>query len=197
MDGANQNLVPVFIALGTVAFAVGILLLISLLLLLRRKAPPSKPTEPDLRIDVASLGVGGPPESELQLECYSVPVRLAVLVIAPVGRAGTIPETDQLLEVVDQLVPGLVDVVSQHHPVVRFWAPQLSSQGFVNSFFHNVGLPGDKGKGTAWSSVAGKFNSGDHHYLVGFVFRAESANGIGQVAIEHDGQWNDVIRIRR
>jgi hypothetical protein len=193
---AAPNLLPVVIALAVVAGSVGMLLLIAFVLL-RRKPPPPDPVQPDLRIDVTKLGLQGPPESEVQLECYSVPVRVAVLVIAPVGRAGSIPETDQLLDVLDQLVPGLVEVVSEHQPVVRFWAPQLSSQGFVSSFFHNVGLPGDKGKGTPWSSVAGKFNSGDGHYLVGMVFRAAAPNGIGQVAVENDGQWNDILRIRR
>ena len=193
---AVPNLLPVVIALAVVAGAVGMLLLI-VFVLLRRKPPPPKVVEPDLTIDVAKLGLHGPPESEVQLECYAVPVRLAALVIAPVGRSGAIPESDHLLNVLDQLVPGLVEIVSVHQPLVRFWPPQLSSHGFVSSFFHKAGLPGDNGKGTAWSSLAGKFNIGDGHYLVGMVFRAAAPNGIGQVSIETDGQWNDILRIRR
>ena len=196
MPDVNQSLVAVVIALGTVAVAVGTLLLVGLLLL-RKKPPASKPIEPDLKIDVTALGQEGPPESDAQLECYSIAVRLAVLVIAPVGRAGTIPEADRMLDVVDEIVPGLVDLVSKHEPVVRFWAPQLSSQGFVSSFFHNVGLPGEKGKGTPWCSLAGKFSSSNQRYLVGIVLLAAAPNGIGQVAIENDGQWNDILRIRR
>ena len=195
MPAVNENLLPVFIALGTVAFAVAMLPIV--LMLLRRRSPEEKPADLDLKIDVMALGVEGPPEADVQLECYSVAVRLAVLVVAPVGRAGSIPEADQLLDVVDQLAPGMVDMVSQHQPIVRFWEPQLSSQGFVSSFFHNVQLPGDKGRGTPWCSVAGKFNSGDHHYLVGLVFRAAQPNSIGQVAIQSDEQWNDIVRIRK
>lgn len=196
MPDVNQNL-AVFFALGGAAIVVAMLLLTGLILLLRRKPPPPPLPAPDLKIDVTALALEALPESELQLEFQAVPVRLAVLVVAPVGRAGTIPEADQLLDAVDQLVPGLVEIVSLHQPVVRFWAPQLSSQGFVSSFFHNVGLPGEKGKGTPWCAVAGKFNSGDHHYLVGLAFLAEAPNGIGQVPIASDGQWNDMIRIRR
>lgn len=194
---ALPKLVPLVVALGAAAIvAIGLLAAV-LLLVFRRKKPEPATEQPDLAINVANLSEDPPATEGPTLECYSIPVRLAALVMAPVGRGGTIPGTDQLLNLVDQLVPGLVDLVSEHQPVVRFWPPQLSSQGFVQSFFNKVGLPGDRGKGTPWCSVAGKFASGGEQYLVGLVFRAASDNGMGQVAIEHEGQWNDVIRIRR
>lgn len=193
----DANLIPIVIAVGVAALVVIVLFAIFLLLVFRpRKAAPTEEA-PDLSIDVATLNPEGPSDKGLALECYSVPVRLGVLVLAPVGRAGSIPSTDQLLNVVDQLVPGLVEIVSEDQPVVRFWPRQLSSQGFVTSFFHKLGLPGDRGKGSVWCAVAGKFAIADQQYLVGLALCAAANNGLGQVTIEHDGQWNDVIRIRR
>jgi len=184
---------------GSVLIVLLVVVLLSVVLLLVfRKQTPATPEEvPDLSIDVKTLSTAGPVDDACALECYSVRVRLEVFVLAPLGRAGSIPSMDQLLNVADQLVPGLVEIVSEHTPVVRFWPRQLSSQGFVTSFFHKLGLPGDHGKGSPWCAVAGKFATADQQYLVGLALCATGDNGLGQVTIEHDGQWNDVIRIRR
>ena len=188
----------IVIVLAVLAFVVVVSFVAAIVVFMLKRTPPAAPQEkPDVAIRVSSLQEEGPSAAGPQLECYGVRVRLAALVIAPVGRANTIPETEALLNVVDQLVPGLVDVVSVDQPVVRFWAPQLSSQGFVNAFFHQVSLPGDRGKGTPWCSVAGKFSTAGQQFMIGFVFRAAEPNGLSAIAIQHDGQWNDVLRIRR
>ena len=118
-------------------FAIGAtLLLVSLAVLLfilwRRPAQPeSKPL--DLIIDVASLDASGPSGEVPQLTYLGKPVRLAAIVVAPVGRSGTIPEADRLLDAVDQLIPGLVDVISRGQvlagAVEHAWIrPRLLSQ---------------------------------------------------------------------
>jgi hypothetical protein len=189
-----------FTIIGLAVLAVVVLALLAAVIffLVFRRQPAEAPRqELDLAINVSSLPTEGPPPEGLQLECYGIQVRLAVLVLAPVGRAGTIPEPDKLINVVDQLIPGLVDIVSVHQPVVRFWPQQLSSQGFANSFFHKVSLPGDRGKGTPWCSIAGKFSAADQQYLAGVVCCAPESNGLSAIPVQHDGQWNDILRIRR
>jgi len=190
--------IPVIVGLAIVAVVVFLLLAAAVLLLVFRRRPKAvSPPEPDLAIDVETLQVPTPTNEGVQLECYGTPVRLAVLVVAPVGRGAAAPTSEQLLRIVDQLLPGLVDVVDEHQPVVRVWPPQLSSQGFVNAFFHKVSLPGDRGKGTPWCGVAGKFTAAGQPFLAGLICRAADANGLSAIAIQHDGQWNDVLRIKR
>jgi len=189
--------IPLLPVLAIAAAVISAVLLFVWWSFFRRRPAPPPPSPSELKVDVASLPAHGPGAEEPRLECYGVPVRLGVLVLAPVGRSGAIPPAEQLLNVVDLLLPGLVDVVSEHQPLVRFWPPQLSSQGFVNSFFHNCLLPGERGKGTPWCSVAGKFNAGGEMYLAGLVCCADRPNGLGQIAITHEGQWNDVLRITR
>ena len=159
----------------------------------RRRSPV--PTV-DLSLDVEALPAEGPPPSGPQLTFYSLPVRLAAVVLAPVGLENKLPAEDALAEVVDQLAPGLMEVLVAHQPVFRRWPPQVSTQGFTKAFFSNVALPGDRGRGTAWSSVAGKFEAEGRPYLVGLVCRAERPNSYGQVVVEKLGGWLDVLQAR-
>ena len=182
---------------GGAVLAVLLVLLVGIIvLLLRRRGAPRKPMEPDLHIDLTSLPDHGPPPDGPQLELYGTPVRLAVLVLAPAGRNNPIPPADQLPERIDDLVPGLWAVVEAHEPLIRFWPFQLSTQGFAHSFFKHVPLPGDRGKGTPWSAVAGRFETESQQLLAGVVCVADRPNSLGQVTVAHVGQWLDVLRIR-
>ena len=142
---------------------IGLVVLVLVVALLggRRKRPAD--VEPDLTIDVASLPLHGPPTAGAQLEFYNLPVRLAALVLAPVGRGHRLPPKDELAGVVDEMLPGLMQVMNSHQPQFRRWPPQLSSQGFAVSFFRNAALPGDHGRGTPWCSVAGKAEEREPH----------------------------------
>jgi hypothetical protein len=129
------------------------------------------------------------------LEFYGTPVRLAVLVLAPAGRNNATPTDAELPELIDSLVPGLWAVVQTHGPLVRCWPFQLSTQGFTHSFFNHVRLPGDRGKGTPWSAVAGRFEVGDRQLLAGLVCVADRPNSLSQMTVAHVGQWLDVLRV--
>jgi hypothetical protein len=130
----------------------------------------------------------------MRLELYGTPVRLAVAVIAPVGREGTMPPDDQLPELFQQLIPEFDRVVASHQPVVKFWPSQLSSQGFTHAFASQVVLPGDHGKGTPWCSITGKFTAHGEQYLAGLVCCGEKAAALGHITVEHEGRWNDILR---
>ncbi|MEE8133643.1 MAG: hypothetical protein V3T56_01220, partial [Gemmatimonadales bacterium] len=56
-------------------------------------------------VDVASLDVVGPAASGPWLEFYGTPVRVAVVVLAPVGRDSTVPQREELPKILEQLVP--------------------------------------------------------------------------------------------
>ena len=173
-----------------------VLLLVVVWLRRRLRRAGRLPSAPDRSIDVAALDPSGPPACGPRLEVYGTPVRLACVVLAPVGREGRVPTPQELPEIVEQLVPGMKTIVASHQPILRLWPEQLSSQGFIHAFFNQVTLPGDRGKGTPWCSLAGKFRVGEQAYLVGLVVCAAQPNSLGQFEIQHEGKWNDVLRTK-
>ncbi len=192
----SVSVVLTLAALAIAAVVVCALLVVAIIALSRRSKQP-KPQPLDLTIDVSSLDARGPSGEFPQLTYLGHPVRLAALVVAPVGRSGAIPEADQLLDAVDQLIPGLVDVISIDHPVVKFWPGQLSTQGFAHVFFRNVKLPGDRGARTPWCSVAGKFKVGGQQYLAGLLCSAGKLNDLSELAADDNDQWARVLEVRR
>lgn len=164
--------------------------------LLAWRARPIRLPEPDLAIDVKTLGNEGPPGNGATLLFYHVPVRLAVVVMAPVGADRQIPTPDEIGPVYDSVVPFFSRVVADHHPVVRFWGTQLSPRGFAHAFFASVRLPGDQGKGTPWASAAGVFKAKGAPVMVGLVFRAAADVYIGQTICETETKWLDILRVQ-
>ncbi len=196
MDGPEAVSTEILIAV--LAAVCGVLLLIVFGLgwaLRRRRSRPALP-ETDLRIDVSQLPAAGPPAEGPVLEFFGMPVRLVVLVLAPAGRGKPLPPRDQMARTLDDLVPGLAAVVLQHRPLIREWPGQLSTQGFTHSFFNNVQLPGDRGKGTPWCSVAGRFDAGDQQLLAGMLCAANKPHSMSQVTVSQVGQWFDVLRVK-
>lgn len=182
--------------IGGIAIVAGLLLILLAVLLFRRRAVTVEPPAPDLHIDLATLPAHGPDPEGPWLEVYGLPVRLAVLVLAPAGRNSPTPDEAELPELFDSLVPGLGEIIQAHSPLVRCWPFQLSTQGFAHAFFNNVQLPGERGKGTPWCAVAGRFDQGERQFLAGLVCVADRPNSLSQVTVAHVGQWLDVLRIR-
>lgn len=162
---------------------------------LGRREPGQVASDLDLAIDVTQLDDRGPPPEGPRIEFYGTPVRVAVVVVAPVGRDGEMPPADILPGILERTVPGLAEVISCHQPIVRRWPAQLSSHGFAQSFFNHVRLPGNRGKGTPWCSLAGRIQVGDRSFLVGIAFSAATSNALGQLVVEHEGMWLDILRI--
>lgn len=178
-------------AVGGLAALVAVAVVAKALLARRRlPAPPA----PSLAIDLASLGDCGPPAVGPSLECYNVPVRLAVMVLAPVGRGG-IPSLEKLPAVIDQITPNLSAVFDAHATLVKQWPPQLSPRGFAHAFFAQVKLPGERGRGTPWCALAGRVEC-DPPLMVGLALCAATPNSLGQFAVERSGQWLDALRVR-
>ena len=162
---------------------------------LRRRPAEQAPAE-DLTIELAQLDASGPPKEGTLLECYGVPVRMAVLVLAPVGR-GEFPTGNDLIEVLEGIVPGLNDVFATHGTTVRRWPPQMSPRGFSYFFSSQVKLPGDHGKGTPWCSISGKTVRSGQSLLVGMALCADAPNALGHFVIERDNGWLEALRVKR
>ena len=164
--------------------------------LFRKRSSPAPDQQDELTINVAALPATPPPKDGTQLEVYGTPVRLAVIVLAPVGRGGEIPPPAEWAVTLENLLPGLQEIVSRHQPQVVLWPNQLSSQGFLQAFFNLAALPGDHGKGTPWCSAAGKFEGGGQQYLAGLICCAAGPNSLGEMTVDKPGQWLSVLRVR-
>lgn len=157
----------------------------------RRPAP-----EPELSIDLESLE-SVPLNKEPRLDCYRISVRLAVVVLAPLGRGAADVAVHNVPPLLDQLRSGLSQFLIPHQTLTRLWPPQLSAGGFEHAFFANVRLPGKRGRGTRWCSLAGRLEADDgRQFMVGLVLCAADSNSLGQIVIQKEHEWFDVLRIR-
>jgi len=185
---------------GIAPYAIGAIALLLLLLVIgrlrRRGARPTVSTSAELALNVQTISLAPLPPDAAALEIYGTPVRLVALVLAPLGRAATLPAADRMPEIVDQLVPRLMAAVQSHQPQFRRWPCQLSASGFASSLAANVPLPGEHGKGTPWCAVAGRFVADGENLLAGLILRAERPNALAIVVVERAGQWLDVLRVR-
>ena len=165
---------------------------------LRRRGRGSEQVETDaLALDVKSFGAHGPPAGPVKLEVYGMPVRLVAIVLAPAGHGHDLPDKERLPGTVEQLVPGLLDVLNLHRPEFRCWPHQVSSRGFAQAFFAKVQLPGEGGKGTPWCGIAGKFDALGRTLLAGLILCADRPNGLGQITVQQTTQWLDVLRVKK
>jgi hypothetical protein len=162
----------------------------------RRRRRASLPPAEDLSIQVASLGENGPLPGPPFLEFYNLPMRLAAVVLAPVGRTAELPSDVELPTLIEAIVPGLDRVAALHRPLVRRWPNQVSANGFAHLFFNHARLPGDGGKGTPWSSMAGVFKMNGKPVMAALIFRAAEPNSIGQTIVESEHQWLGCLRVR-
>lgn len=179
-------------AAGLVA-AIAVLMVVSRLF---RRKPAPKLKQQDLTLRIEDLVPGGPAGDGPVLELLNVPVRIAAIIVAPVGRATAAPSNGEVLKILDDIVPKLGAVAKRHQPRIVHWPFQISAQGFANNFFTNVRLPGNKGKGSPWCSMSGRCESDDHKYMIGLVFCADAQNGLGQLIVERDSQWLDMLRVK-
>lgn len=173
---------------------VALLIVISAIAQLRRKRPAH--AGPALAINLAAHDLGPPPLNGPQLECHNVSVRLAVLVLAPVGRLSEIPPGPALGALCQALLPGLPEVISAHQTAIRIWPAQLSPRGFAHAFLANIGLPPDRAKGSPWTAVAGKFDTGSRHFMAGMALRSEFANSLTCFTMEQPSDWFDTLRVK-
>jgi len=162
----------------------------------RRRKARSLAVPTDLTIPLDSLSQLGPPETGPALEFYYIPVRLAAVILAPVGRGHDLPSPSQLPEVFDAVLPNLNRIVEAQQPLVRYWPAQVSVRGFANLLFSHVRLPGEGGKGTPWSTVAGIVKLQGQPLMAGLILRAESSNSLGQIVIDREEKWLGCLRVK-
>lgn len=174
--------------------ALGLALASAIRFLRRRKKPRRE--EPDLRISLLSAECLTVPELPA-LRFRGVPVRLRVVVLAPVGREGRLPPHESWPMLFRAVLPGLPEVIAAHGTQLMSWPPQLSSKGFIHLFFRNLVLPGDRGRGTPWCALAGPARGPDGQpFLLGMVLQAGEPLFFSCEPVEYETMWRNILEVR-
>ncbi len=178
----------------------GVLLvcLISLIIFLSgRKTPQTiEKQQVNLTIAVEQLPLLPIIIEPVRMEIYGSPVRIRALVLSPIGRGQTLPEKEHLGNILNHFIPDFTKILDLHQPIFRQWPEQLSSSGFIQSFFNNLAIP-NKGQGTVWCSIAGKIEVLGSNYLIGMVCNTATPNSLSQITVQHTGQWLDILRVHQ
>src|SRR5687768_10524435 len=105
--GSEHLLLLSLLASGLAVLAAALLTVAYLLLRRRRVSAAASDDLDDPGIDVASLDASPPVATGPQLEIYGTPHRVAVVVMAPAGRSGTVPPKKELPALAEFLFPNL------------------------------------------------------------------------------------------
>jgi hypothetical protein len=179
-----------------IALAAIVVLLIVWSVLSWRKPRQEVARRGTQHIDLAELGTTGPPETGPILEVYHVPVRLALIVVAPRGRGRQLAVGENAAKTLDQIAHGLGAVSASHKPLLRLWPPQLSSEGFSSAFFGALKLPSEHGQGTPWIALSGPCIINGQKMLVGMALCAGEENNLSQAVLSNEFAWKDALRIK-
>lgn len=171
--------------------SVLLLLLLSLVLWLRRRRRPAVDPEADLIENLSGYPPAGPGRQQLLL--YNEPLRLRLVVLAPLGKRA-LPIEGGVEPLLDRMLRGLGDIARQDRPRIRVWPPQLSQQGFAPSFFRLTHRPEQAGKPSPWVLAAGPVRIGGHQFLLGLALCSGEPTELGNLSLQMN-QWRDVFRI--
>lgn len=169
--------------------AVGAVVVLLLMYFLFGGKKASSP-EDGLGEDLAKLPPVPRDERNYLLKVMNVPVRLRLVVIAPVGKK-TIGKVDSALE---QILRGLGEVAIDDRPRVRIWPSQLSTTGFAPTFFRLTRKPEAEGRPSRWILLAGPARAGNMPVLLGLAVEADSVSKLGLLTMT-ESQWNEALRI--
>src|SRR5262245_10222339 len=173
---------------GGIAAGVVLVLLI-LAALLRRGERPVAP-EAGLGEDLSTYPPAPKGQRHYQLSVMNQPVRLRLVVVAPVGKK-PVGKVDSVLE---QVFRGLGEVSIDDKPRVRVWPPQLSTSGFAPTFFRRTKKPEPEGKPSRWVLLAGPARSGQTPVLLALACQTDEPTRMGSITMT-EAQWNQVLRV--
>ncbi len=175
------------------AIAVGILLLLVILIFLMSRGSRVNPEgglDEDLSEYPPAQGKPGP----RRLTVHGRPVRLRLVVVAPVGKR-IIAEGGATEALLDEVLRGLGSIAQQDKPRIRVWPPQLSQQGFAPTFFRKTQCPDRAGKSSHWLMAAGPARAGGKPVLLGLAMWADDKGPMEQTILT-ELEWDDALQIK-
>ncbi len=189
-----------FLNAGGLWLIVGLIVLLVVLLVWRRMSvnrrkthrPKEEWTKDTIDLAKCPMPSGSP---ERRLIVYGEPVRLRLVVVAPVAREFQI-EPRGVGPLLDKVMPGLGSVVAADRPAVRVWPAQLSHHGFANTFHRCTIKAEGEGRASRWILLAGKAKVGKQPLLIGLGAWADGASNIGRKTLEAH-EWAEVVHLER
>jgi hypothetical protein len=159
----------------------------------RRKAIPEE-SDAKFQENLADY----PPLSQVPgdrlLTLYHLPVRLRLVVVAPLGTETSVDGT-AIPQLLDRIVPGLGAFAVLEQARIRVWPPQLSQQGFTVAFHRRTRRPEPQNQPSHWMLASGRANVGGQAVLLGVGLWTDEPTTIGRVSLDMY-QWLDVLRIK-
>jgi hypothetical protein len=159
-----------------------------------RRRRSRKDWDRGLREDLDECPMPARPAGERVLTAYHLPVRLRLVVVAPGSKEVEVDAT-AVERLLDRLVPGLGEVAVNDRPAIRIWPPQLSQEGFINSFHRCMVRDEPEGEPSRWVLLAGRAPGARPFILLGLGLWADEPNSFGRINLEPH-QWLDVLRLR-
>src|SRR5262245_11242539 len=184
LSGGNNLLI-----IGAVAAGV-LLLLLVLLMVFRGSKKKSAAPEANLNEDLSTYPPAPKGQRHYQLRVMNHPVRVRLVVVAPVGKR-PVGKVDSVLE---EVMRGLGEVSIDDKPRIRVWPPQLSNAGFAPTFFRRTKKPEPEGKPSRWVLLAGPARSGQTPVLLALACQTDEPTRMGSITMT-EAQWNQVLRV--
>ena len=160
----------------------------------RKKKPPD--LEKGLREDLSAYPPPPAAAGPRRLTANGLPVRVRLVVVAPVGRQQTAIMPDDVPELLDDVVRGLGGFVTADRPRIKVWPPQLSVAGFAPTFHRLVEAPDAGAKASRWVKLGGPARTGKRPVLLGLALLADEPCKLGDVHVETT-EWHELLRVER
>jgi hypothetical protein len=154
------------------------------------------PKHPDLQAHLAETLAEyppPPPPGPRRLTVLGQPVRVRLVVVAPVGT--TVVSAEAAESLLDEVYRGLGAVIARDKPRVKVWPRQLSNTGFAPTFHRLVQSPDAPGSPSRWVLAAGVARAGQKPFLLGLALLADGPSTLGQLTFEPK-QWAEQLQIQ-
>jgi hypothetical protein len=175
---------------------LGAVVLLGIFMALKRKpAEEGHDPEAGMHEALAEYPDAPPLAGSRQVTYQGEPVRVRLVVVAPIGRQEVSADGD-MEPILNQMVRGVGAAARQDQPQVRAWPLGMSNAGFTPMFFRRVHRPEPPGTPSNWILVAGQARAGGRGVLVGMALWSDELTTIGNVAVGQD-EWNELLRIEK
>jgi hypothetical protein len=177
---------------GIAGAGILVVLLLMLLRLRSRTAPKRIDPEAGMAEDLAMYPPAPQQVGPRQLTVQGQPVRVRLIVLAPVGR--TVISQDEPIEpLLDHIVRGMGQAAQYDQPHVRVWPLGMSNAGFTPMFFRRTKRPQPAGRPSNWILLAGQARAGAQQVLLGLALWSDEPTTMGNVAVKPE-DWSEVLR---
>ena len=133
------------------------------------------------------------PAGERMLAVYRLPVRIRLVVVAPMGKergsAG-----GRCRGLLNRVFPEPGDIVAREEPAIRLWEAQISDLGFIAAFHRRTPTPGPEGEPSHWVLVAGRATINKQPFP-GRARVSSDRPSIGRLTLQ-PVQWLEILRLR-